>query len=87
MAKRKIENSEFLKIMSSRFEERTVTSREVQELCTELEIAPSNWAVIDTFKSGRGRWNFSNTAAITSLEISTSDTDINGGTLKLYGVK
>ena len=30
---------------------------------------------------------YDNTAAITSLEISTSDTDINGGTLKLYGVK
>ena len=74
MAKRKIENSEFLKIMSSRFEERTVTSREVQELCTELEIAPSNWAVIDTFKSGRGRWNFSNTAAISSDSIDAPET-------------
>jgi len=27
------------------------------------------------------------TSSITSLEITTSDTDINGGTLKLYGVK
>jgi len=74
MAKRKIENSEFLKIMSSRFEERTVSSREVQELCTELEIAPSNWAVVDTFKSGRGRWNFSNTAAISSDSIDAPET-------------
>lgn len=69
MSKRKIENSEFLKIMSTKFEERTVTSREVQEVCTELEIAPSDWTVVDTFKSGRGRWNFSNTAAITSASI------------------
>tara|TARA_R110000787_G_scaffold182255_6_gene294205 strand:+ start:3153 stop:4322 length:1170 start_codon:yes stop_codon:yes gene_type:complete len=69
MSKRKLENSEFLKIMSTKFEERTVTSREVQEVCTELEITPSNWTVVDTFKSGRGRWNFSNTAAITSASI------------------
>lgn len=33
----------------------------------------------------RGFYN--NTAAVTSLEISTTDTNINGGTLKLYGVK
>lgn len=33
----------------------------------------------------RGFYN--NTAAVTSLEISTTDTDINGGTLKIYGVK
>ena len=69
MAKRRIESSEFLKIMNDRFEERTVSSREVQELCTELEIAPSSWTVVDTFKSGRGKWNFSNTAAITSASI------------------
>tara|TARA_R100000995_G_scaffold78724_1_gene49476 strand:+ start:372 stop:953 length:582 start_codon:yes stop_codon:yes gene_type:complete len=33
----------------------------------------------------RGFYN--NTAAVTSLEITTTDTDINGGTLKIYGVK
>ena len=69
MAKRRIESSEFLKIMNAKFEERTVSSREVQEMCTELEIAPSSWTVVDTFKSGRGKWNFSNTAAITSASI------------------
>ena len=30
---------------------------------------------------------YDNTAAITSLEITSTDTDINGGTLKLYGVR
>jgi len=55
--------------MNDKFEERTVSSREVQELCTELEIAPSSWTIVDTFKSGRGKWNFSNTAAITSASI------------------
>ncbi len=30
---------------------------------------------------------YDNTASITSLEITTYDTDINGGTLKLYGVR
>ena len=65
---RKIENSEFLKIMRESFEERTVASREVREKMTELDIAPTDWATIDTFKAGRGKWCFANTAAIQSVD-------------------
>ena len=65
---RKIENSEFLKIMRESFEERTVASREVREKMTELDIAPTDWATIDTFKAGRGKWCFANTSAIQSVD-------------------
>ncbi len=75
MARRqKLENSEFLKIMAGRFEERTITTRQLHEACTELNVNPTDWKVIDTFKSGRGLWNFSNTAAITSASVDAPKT-------------
>ena len=68
MAKyRTVENSEFLKIMSETFGEQIVTTREVNEVRTKYLINPTNWAVIDEFKSGRGKWCFANTAAISSV--------------------
>ena len=64
---RTVENGEFLKIMSREFGERVVTTREMHEARVKNLIKPANWEVISEFKSGRGKWCFANTTAISSV--------------------
>ena len=64
---RTVENGEFLKIMSREFGERVVTTREMHEARSRNLIKPANWEVISEFKSGRGKWCFANTTAISSV--------------------
>ena len=65
---RTVENGEFLKIMSREFGERVVTTREMHEARVKNLIKPANWNVISEFKSGRGKWCFANTTAISSVD-------------------
>lgn len=65
---RTVENGEFLKIMSREFGERVVTTREMHEARSRNLIKPANWDVISEFKSGRGKWCFANTTAISSVD-------------------
>ena len=74
---KKVENSEFLKIMQEKFQDRIVGTREVMEYRTELNIRPADWAVIDTFKAGRGKWCFANTNAITEVNETPAPTPEN----------
>ena len=64
---RTVENGEFLKIMSREFGERVVTTREMHEARVKNLVKPANWEVISEFKSGRGKWCFANTTAISSV--------------------
>ena len=65
---RTVENGEFLKIMSGEFGERVVSTREMHEARSKYLVKPANWDVIDQFKSGRGKWCFANTTAISSVD-------------------
>jgi len=65
---RKVENSEFLKIMREKFEDRVVPAREFWEYRTEVGISPLSWDKVNTFKAGRGKWCFANTSAIESVD-------------------
>lgn len=65
---RKVENSEFLKIMREKFEDRVVPAREFWEYRTEMGISPLSWDKVNTFKAGRGKWCFANTSAIESVD-------------------
>ena len=83
MAKyRTVENGEFLKIMSREFGEKIVTSREMHEARAKNLIKPANWAVIDEFKSGRGKWCFANTTAISSVSETPPEQMIKETTVK-----
>ena len=64
---RTVENGEFLKIMSREFGERVVTTREMHEARVKNLVKPANWEVINEFRSGRGKWCFANTTAISSV--------------------
>ncbi len=65
---KKVENSEFLKIMREKFEDRVVSAREFWEYRTEVGISPLSWDKVNTFKAGRGKWCFANTSAIDSID-------------------
>ena len=52
---KKVENSEFLKIMREKFEDRVVSAREFWEYRTEVGISPLSWDKVNTFKAGRGK--------------------------------
>jgi len=65
---RKVENSEFLRVMREKFEDRVVPAREFWEYRTQAGISPLNWDKVNTFKAGRGKWCFANTSAIESVD-------------------
>lgn len=65
---RTVENGEFLKIMSGEFGERVVSTREMHEARNKYLVKPADWSVISDFKSGRNKWCFANTTAISSVD-------------------